>query len=207
MGNSVGSRPSDAAGAAGKVVLSDGRVQNLEEPTTVAELMLEHPQHVVVEFDPSSISFNDRRRKNNGNVVKKKLTPLPADKTLDPGKIYLMLPSKRRGAKVSTSAAVAAAAEEMRRMLSSTTALLSYYEGILPWFARVYPAAEAAGERDVTVAAAAVGRLTEPEAEEEDERVRPGYLSRQLSGKGWKPSLDTIKEKRIKRKIHHMLSF
>jgi hypothetical protein len=30
---------------------------------------------------------------------------------------------------------------------------------------------------------------------------RPEYLSRQLSGKGWKPSLDTIKEKKVKRKV------
>lgn len=59
MGNAIGSRKLEtAAMAGGKVVLSDGRVQNLEEETTVAEIMLENPQHVVVEFDPSSITFN-----------------------------------------------------------------------------------------------------------------------------------------------------
>jgi len=199
MGNVAGSRKLDAAGmAAGKVVLSDGRVQNLEEETTVAEIMLENPQHVVVEFDPSSISFN-----NDAKTVKRKLAPLPADKTLEPGKIYLVLPAKRSGgraAKSSSSSAVLTS-EEMRKMLFSATAMVrssfSYYEGILPWFTtRSYKNNNPV--TDTVVAATSVGRL-EAEMEEED---RPEFLSRQLSGRGWKPSLDPIREKKAKKKIH-----
>ncbi|KAG7553273.1 hypothetical protein ISN45_Aa06g038140 [Arabidopsis thaliana x Arabidopsis arenosa] len=204
MGNVAGSRKLDAAGmAAGKVVLSDGRVQNLEEETTVAEIMLENPQHVVVEFDPSSISFNNHQRKNNdAKTVKRKLAPLPADKTLEPGKIYLVLPAKRNGGRAAKSSSSAVlTSEEMRKMLFSATAMVrssfSYYEGILPWFTtRSYKNNNPAS--DAVVAATSVGRL-EAEMEEED---RPEFLSRQLSGRGWKPSLDPIKEKKAKKKIH-----
>ncbi|KAJ0265101.1 AGAA.5 [Hirschfeldia incana] len=205
MGNAIGSRKLEtAAMAAGKVVLSDGRVQNLEEETTVAEIMLENPQHVVVEFDPSSITFN-----KDGKTVKKKLTPLPADNTLEPGKIYLVLPAKRSGsgggAKSSSSSAVMTA-EEIRKMLFSATAMVrssfSYYEGILPWFtARSYNNSNSNPAVDAVVAATSVGKL---EAEEEG---RPEFLSRQLSGRGWKPSLDPIKEKKAKKKIHKLLTF
>ncbi|KAF3563696.1 hypothetical protein DY000_02010850 [Brassica cretica] len=206
MGNAIGSRKLEtAAMAAGKVVLSDGRVQNLEEETTVAEIMLENPQHVVVEFDPSSITFN-----KDGKTVKKKLTPLPADNTLEPGKIYLVLPAKRSGSgggdKSSSSSAVMTS-EEIRKMLFSATAMVrssfSYYEGILPWFTtRSYSNSNPAV--DAVVAATSVGKL---EAETEEEG-RPEFLSRQLSGRGWKPSLDPIKEKKAKKKIlHQLLSF
>ncbi|EOA23042.1 hypothetical protein CARUB_v10003810mg [Capsella rubella] len=216
MGNVAGSRKLDAAAtmAAGKVVLSDGRVQNLEEETTVAEIMLENPQHVVVEFDPSSISFNNPHRKNkDGNTVKKKLAPLPADKTLEPGKIYLVLPAKRSfggatksSSSSSSSSSTVLTSEEMRKMLFSATAMVrssfSYYEGILPWFTtrsnkNISPAA------DAVVAATTVGRL-EAEMEEEE---RSEFLSRQLSGKGWKPSLDPIKEKKAKKKMHQRFLF
>ncbi|KAG2330898.1 hypothetical protein Bca52824_002078 [Brassica carinata] len=205
MGNAVGSQKLEkAAMAAGKVVLSDGRVQNLEEETTVAEIMLENPQHVVVEFDPSSITFN-----KDGKTVKKKLTPLPADNTLEPGKIYLVLPAKRSGsgggAKSSSSAVMTS--EEIRKMLFSATAMVrssfSYYEGILPWFtSRSYNNSNNPAV-DAVVAATKVGKL---EAETEEEGM-PEILSRQLSGRGWKPSLDPIKEKKAKMKIHKLLSF
>lgn len=35
--------------------------------------------------------------------------------------------------------------------------------------------------------------------------AKPEYFSRQLSGKGWKPSLDTIKEKRVEKVPHWLL--
>lgn len=212
MGNVAVTRKLDAATmAAGKVVLSDGRVQNLEEETTVAEIMLENPQHVVVEFDPSSISFNNHhhRKNNDAKTVKKKLAPLPADKTLEPGKIYLVLPAKRScggATKSSSSSSAVLTSEEMRKMLFSATAMVrssfSYYEGILPWFTtrsdkNINPAA------DAVVAATSVGRL-EAEMEEEE---RPEFLSRQLSGRGWKPSLDPIKEKKAKKKMHQRFLF
>lgn len=205
MGNAIVSRKLEtAAMAAGKVVLSDGRVQNLEEETTVAEIMLENPQHVVVEFDPSSITFN-----KDGKTVKKKLTPLPADNTLEPGKIYLVLPAKRSGscggAKSSSTAVMTS--EEIRKMLFSATAMVrssfSYYEGILPWFTTRSYNNNSNPAVDAVVAATSVGKL---EAETEEEG-RPEFLSRQLSGRGWKPSLDPIKEKKAKKKIHQLLSF
>lgn len=196
--------------AAGKVVLSDGRVQNLEEETTVAEIMLENPQHVVVEFDPSSISFNDRGRKSHGGkMVKKKLSPLPADKTLEHGKIYLVLPAKRNGGSGTAKSSGEMTSEEIRKMLFSATAMVrssfSYYEGILPWFTTrsTYNNISNNPAADAVVAAASVGRL---EAETEEEG-RPEFLSRQLSGRGWKPSLDPIKEKKAKKKIHQRLLF
>ncbi|CAH8322660.1 unnamed protein product [Eruca vesicaria subsp. sativa] len=204
MGNAIGPRKLEtAAMAAGKVVLSDGRVQNLEEETTVAEIMLENPQHVVVEFDPSSITFN-----KDGKTVKKKLTPLPADNTLEPGKIYLVLPAKRSGSggvKPPSSSSAVMTSEEMRKMLFSATAMVrssfSYYDGILPWFtSKSYNNKPAV---DAVVAATSVGKL---EAVTEEEG-RSEFLSRQLSGRGWRPSLDPIKEKKAKKKIHKLLSF
>ncbi|CAN8308695.1 unnamed protein product [Cochlearia groenlandica] len=206
MGNVIGSSKLESATmAAGKVVLSDGRVQNLKEETTVAEIMLENPQHVVVEFDPSSISFNNRHKKNNGSkTVKKKLTPLPADKTLEIGKIYLVLPAAKRSGGAAAKSSAVMTSEEIRKMGFSATAMVrssfSYYEGILPWFTNNTNNNDLAA--DAVVAATSVGRL---EAEMEEER--PEFLSRQLSGRGWKPSLDPIKEKKIRKKIHQRLLF
>ncbi|KAL0371525.1 UNVERIFIED_CONTAM: hypothetical protein Sangu_0470600 [Sesamum angustifolium] len=51
MGNSAPHRLSDVD-ATGKVILSNGVVFTYDKPLTVAELMLEHPQQVVVEFQP-----------------------------------------------------------------------------------------------------------------------------------------------------------
>ncbi|CAN8308716.1 unnamed protein product [Cochlearia groenlandica] len=211
MGNVIGSSKLESATmAAGKVVLSDGRVQNLKEETTVAEIMLENPQHVVVEFDPSSISFNSRHKKNNsGKTVKKKLTPLPANKTLEIGKIYLVLPAAKRIGGAAAKSSAVLTSEEIRKMVFSATAMVrssfSYYEGILPWFTtKGYTNNTNNNDlaADAVVAATSVGRL---EAEMEEER--PEFLSRQLSGRGWKPSLDPIKEKKIRKKIHQRLLF
>ena len=58
----------------GKVVLSNGSIQEFNEPFTVAELMLEHPRQVVVEISKST-------------VVGKRPTPLPADEKLNSNKV------------------------------------------------------------------------------------------------------------------------
>ncbi|XP_034228800.1 uncharacterized protein LOC117637868 isoform X1 [Prunus dulcis] len=87
MGNSISHKQLHAS-ATGKVILSDGSVHQFNKPLTVAELMLEHPQQVVVEFGAA--------------VSEKRPTPLPADMKLDKKKIYLMLPMKR-GKPVSLS--------------------------------------------------------------------------------------------------------
>lgn len=173
----------------GKIVYWDGSVQEYDEPLTVAELMLEHPQQVVLEF--------------NSAVNEKRPTPLPADKMLEMKKTYVMVPVKR-GKPVGLSS------EDSRRMLLIVnSAMHSRYfvssDGIVPWLARLFhPEASMMLEKNEQV------KNTEerygfseflPEMIEE----RPEYLSRQLSGKGWRPSLDTIKEKKVKRKLSRWL--
>ncbi|KAI9181485.1 hypothetical protein LWI28_015399 [Acer negundo] len=198
MGNYVSLyRPSDATG---KVILSDGSVHEFDKPITVAELMLEHPQEVVVEFIKSTVS-------------EKRPSPLPADKKLEIKKVYLMLPMKR-GKPASLSS------EEARHVLSSANSVLRSRSLLssskfLPLFAKICPAlTEDQGQRFVplkkeeTEEIRAVELKFESEMELLSESLdgRPEYLSRQLSGKGtWKPSLDTIKEKKIEKKVNHWL--
>nr|GME00989.1 Multidrug resistance protein ABC transporter family protein, putative [Ipomoea batatas]GME09860.1 Multidrug resistance protein ABC transporter family protein, putative [Ipomoea batatas]GME09863.1 Multidrug resistance protein ABC transporter family protein, putative [Ipomoea batatas]GME18304.1 Multidrug resistance protein ABC transporter family protein, putative [Ipomoea batatas] len=208
MGNSMA-----AHGGAGKVkvILADGRVCEYVEPLTAAEMMLEHPQQVVVEFQAVAEG--------------KKAAPLPADRKLEMNKVYLMLPI-RRGKPAALSK------EEARqllgktdavlksKLLSSSSSVLCHYTGFVPLFARMCPAASSGGGV-VLNAKRNIGILYLGENEEEEEEGskadyfseivegRPEYLnmmmSRQLSGKGWKPNLDTIKEKNIKTKVRHWL--
>ncbi|CAN4113413.1 unnamed protein product [Withania somnifera] len=196
MGNSIPQGTS-------KVVLPDGTVHCYDKPLTVAELMLEHPKQMVVEFKPIADG--------------KRPTPLPADRKLERNKAYIMLPI-RKGKPSSLSS------EEARKILTKTStmlkskSLLASYIGFLPVFARICPAA-------VSSSTLANGRhhvlnsdknlyMLKKEAEEEESKHdyfsdilegRPEFLSRQLSGKGWKPSLDTIKEKSMQAKIRHWL--
>ncbi|CAA3031067.1 Hypothetical predicted protein [Olea europaea subsp. europaea] len=193
MGNSI---PKNWSNATGKVILSTGEVYKYDEPITVAELMLEHPQQVVVEFQPVM----------NG----KKPTPLPADKKLETKKVYIMLPIKR-------GKPVALSSEEARRVLENANSFLKsksliYSSGFLPFFVRICPAGGGMGHDDVFTnikKKSLVERKEEEESKSDYFNVilegRPEFLRRQLSGKGWKPSLDTIKEKTIKAKIHHWL--
>lgn len=195
-----------------KVILADGRVREYVEPLTAAEMMLEHPQQVVVEFQAVADG--------------KKPAPLPADRKLEMNKVYLMLPI-RRGKPAGLSK------EEARQLVLKSDAVLKskvlsssvlcHYTGFVPLFARMCPPAAAAAASPGVVLNAkrniGISLLEENEEEErEGERSkadyfsetvegRPGYLSmsRQLSGKGWKPNLDTIKEKNIKTKVRHWL--
>ncbi|CAA2940291.1 Hypothetical predicted protein [Olea europaea subsp. europaea] len=193
MGNSI---PKNWSNATGKVILSTGEVYKYDEPITVAELMLEHPQQVVVEFQPVM----------NG----KKPTPLPADKKLETKKVYIMLPIKR-------GKPVALSSEEARRVLENANSFLKsksliYSSGFLPFFVRICPAGGGMGHDDVFTnikKKSLVERKEEEESKSDYFNVilegRPEFLRRQLSGKSWKPSLDTIKEKTIKAKIRHWL--
>ncbi|XP_052481775.1 uncharacterized protein LOC105762457 isoform X2 [Gossypium raimondii] len=147
-------RPSDIA-VVGKVILRDGTIQEFSWPLTVAELMLEHPQQVVVEYHAA--------------VNEKKPVPLPADHKLHVAKVYVMLPVKQ-GKPTTLSS------EEARRVLGKGNGRERLEE---------------------------VGSSTELIPESMEGRVE--YMNRQYSAKGWKPSLDTIKEKQIETKVPHWL--
>ncbi|XP_060217619.1 uncharacterized protein LOC132644947 isoform X1 [Lycium barbarum] len=200
MGNSIPQGTS-------KVIFSDGTVHCYDKSLTVAELMLENPQHMVVEFKPIADG--------------KRPIPLPADMKLEKNKAYIMLPI-RKGKPASLSS------DEARKILMKAStmlkskSLLASYTGFLPVFARICPAAAAAAVssssfgngRDYVLNSDKNLCLMKKEEEEEGAKHdyfsdilegRPEFLSRQLSGKGWKPSLDTIKEKSMHAKIRHWL--
>lgn len=71
-----------------KVVLSDGTVEEFPKPITVAELMMEYPQHFV--YHSSAIT---------NNIQKKDI--LPADSELEAGSYYYLLPSSNYSGPVS----------------------------------------------------------------------------------------------------------
>ncbi|CAL9125336.1 unnamed protein product [Musa textilis] len=106
MGNLLSGQAHD-----GKVVLPDGTVLELDRPTSVAELMLEHPRQYVL--DLRSLSAG------NSNAA-----PLPADHMLEAGEAYVMLPMARgRATGLSTGEArrvLAAATRSMRKMRQPT---------------------------------------------------------------------------------------
>ncbi|KAF5462426.1 hypothetical protein F2P56_018432 [Juglans regia] len=193
MGNCVAYPTSEDA--TGKVILSDGTVHEFDKPLTAAELMLEHSQQVVVELHSA--------------VNEKRPTPLPADNMLETRRIYVMLPVKQ-------GKLAALSSEETRRILLTANSVLRSRSSLLsssrflPLFARIFPST-GLGDRQGLL-------MQKKESDERTEKSfvlmeslpeildgRPDYLSRQLSGKGWKPSLDTIKENNIKKKMSHWL--
>ncbi|PRQ21653.1 hypothetical protein RchiOBHm_Chr7g0241631 [Rosa chinensis] len=192
MGNSMSHKQVHGTG---KVILSDGSVHEFNNhDLTVAELMLEHPQQVVVEFRAA--------------VSAKRPIPLPADTKLDKKKIYLMFPMKR-GKPLSMSS------EDIRGVLSSANSLLRSRSSslkFLPLFARICPAGDAHAfvlpKKEYSMertSESEVVRSYLPEFDmEESLDARPEFLTRQLSGKAtWKPNLDTIKEKKVEKKLSH----
>ncbi|CAN1196451.1 hypothetical protein LINPERHAP2_LOCUS43578 [Linum perenne] len=203
-----------------RVVLPDGKVQEFDEPLTVAELMLDHPQQVVVEFDSVSTSTTGRGRK---------VVPLPADKKLEAGREYLMLPVKR-GKPLSLSS------EEARRVILSANMALKQSGKFMPMFTKMCTVNSGEGHYEGILVKLVTRKKENGERrcegtkvkkvedgkkrllsffEEEDEEeemwlentvAAPEYLSRQMSGKGWRPSLDTIKEKKVEQqKLQHWL--
>ena len=201
MGNHISHQP---ANGTGKVILSDGTVHEYQKPLTVAELMLDYPQEVVVEFQ-SSVT--------NG----KRPCPLPADNKLETDKVYIMLPMKR-------GKPAALSSEEARRLLltannvlkSRTNDLLSGTWGFVPMIARMCIAGTGNCEGTIDfVERKKNEQQVIVEKTEEKRKIellfseiledRPEFLSRQLSGKSWKPNLDTIKEKGVKARVRHWL--
>ncbi|KAB2070014.1 hypothetical protein ERO13_A08G119133v2 [Gossypium hirsutum] len=202
MGNYISTATCFPSDSTGKVILWDGTVQEFGGIVEAAELMVEHPQQVVVEF--------------NAGVHQKRLIPLPADHKLDVKKLYIMLPMKR-GQPIALSSEEACRVLSSANSVSRSKSILSSSPKCVPLFARICTAdyrvlegmgqklqlqkkESAGGERPEES-----GYLTElfPESWENP----PVYLNRQFSGKGWKPSLDTIKEKKVERefKIPHWL--
>ncbi|XP_010259338.1 PREDICTED: uncharacterized protein LOC104598806 [Nelumbo nucifera] len=193
MGNYISHQ---SAKGTGKVILPDGSVHEFDQPLAVAELMLEHPQQIVVEFHSLAA----------GN----KPAPLPADTMLEMEKVYLMLPMKRG------KVAAALSSDEARRIVTRAKSVLSSgsllsSSRFLPLFARICPAGIGTGEEaELLLHKKNKETLVEkPEleflAEMVDIRSEFLCLSKQASGKGWKPTLDTIEEKGGERKVPHWL--
>ncbi|KAG1371337.1 hypothetical protein COCNU_16G004310 [Cocos nucifera] len=154
--------------------------------------MLEYPRQFVVDMQSISASAT-------------KVTPLPADHTLDPDKSYLMLPMTSR--KVS--------ADEARRILSLARSVLRSRS--LPFWAKnlsLVPGICVAGV-DETEKEVLGGRKDDGLMESEEVGgvewspevfgAGPEFLRRQFSSKGWKPSLRTIEEQALERKVAHWL--
>ncbi|URE04979.1 hypothetical protein MUK42_19951 [Musa troglodytarum] len=158
MGNLLSCQAPDSCG--GKVVLSDGTVHEFDCPTSVAELMLEHPRQFVV--DVRSLS-----------AANSKAAPLPADYMLEPDKVYVMLPVARgKAARLSADDARRAQALASRSRLKQRSASAAPFLSVL-------------------------SARTEAPAE-------PEFL-RQFSSKRWAPTLGTIVEKSMEKKVPHWL--
>uniref|UniRef100_A0A0E0NU00 Uncharacterized protein n=1 Tax=Oryza rufipogon TaxID=4529 RepID=A0A0E0NU00_ORYRU len=118
MGNLISSGAAVGASGGGKVVMADGSVRALSEPVSVAELMMDHPRHFVVDArDLQQQQRRQRRHKGKAGAPPPpggKVAPLPADHVLGAGGVYVLLPATTRG-KVS--------AEEARRALTASRSL------------------------------------------------------------------------------------
>ncbi|XP_077217805.1 multidrug resistance protein ABC transporter family protein [Tasmannia lanceolata] len=186
MGNYVSHRTCDING---KVILPDGTIHIIDRPISVAELMLEHPQQFVVDFQSL--------------MAGKRSAPLPADKNLEMKKVYLMLPMK-------WGKAVTLSAGESHRLLAKVRFVLrsgsfSASMKMLPWFAKICPAGVGKGDGIVLRKDGLVENCDGPRSLLENFAERPEFLSRQFSGKGWKPNLETIKEKVVEKKASHWM--
>ncbi|KAJ3694887.1 hypothetical protein LUZ60_000264 [Juncus effusus] len=169
MGNMVSSK--SLVGTGGKLIFSDGTTQSLSvATTTVAELMLDHPNHYVI--DSHLVPTNST-----------KLTPLPADHVLETCKVYLLLPVTHGKLSVDEARRVLALARSSKRLRRSSSALM--------------PSVAEETERRIM-------NLTIPGVSDHqpDQFLT---MSRQLSCKAWKPSLGTIVETGLVKKVPHWL--
>lgn len=194
MGNLI-----SVGASGGKVVMADGSVRALSGPVSVAELMMDHPRHFVVD----ARVLQQRRKGGGGGGGANKVAPLPADHVLGAGGVYVLLPATR--GKVS--------AEEARRALTASRSLarsrsmpgglrrkLSFRKS------QEADGADRSAKREAGAAAAEVERRAETAARPDGfEEHRPEFLSRELSSRGWKPSLRTIEERAMPKKVSHWL--
>ncbi|XP_072985213.1 uncharacterized protein [Typha latifolia] len=183
MGNLLSSRAS--VGTGGKVVLSDGTAREIDQPMSVAELMLEHPGQFVI--DVHSLA-----------AAKTRVAPLPADHKLEPEKVYVMLPMVR--GKVS--------ADEARRVLSTTRSLMRTRSMPSPAVTTSLFSCKRVKEDKKKDKKEIINVKVDQKVTWSTEvfEERPEFLSRQFSSKGWKPSLRTIEEKGLTpNKVPHWL--
>ncbi|KAI6674545.1 hypothetical protein NL676_002451 [Syzygium grande] len=196
------------------VLLYDGSTREFEDPPTVAELMLDHPRHVVVEFRSA---IDGTRRP----------TALPADQTLEAKKLYIMLPMTNKLQRHNHGSSSGGgnklpplSAEESRRFLSMANSALRSHSynskpkaAFMPVLARVCANANGHTSGDQRSSSSSLGRAVsskeEKEAHSEERHVREFreimlessngmvMLSRQVSGKAWRPSLEAIMEKNL----------
>ena len=203
MGNLVSGAA--AASGGGKVVMADGSVRALSEPVSVAELMMDHPRHFVV--DARVLKKLGHRNHNHHHQQQQsgaKVAPLPADHVLGAGGVYVLLPATRgkvsaEEARRALSAARSRSMRGLRRQLSSS---------------KKSQQAEAAAAQDQESAQQEATAESSPEDEDDAEAAarpdgfeehRPEFLSRELSSRGWKPSLRTIEERVLPKKTPHWL--
>ncbi|CAM0907509.1 unnamed protein product [Alopecurus aequalis] len=157
----MGNNASAGGGCGGKIVLPDGSVRALGEPVSVAELMVEHPCHFVV--DARLVS----------TVGSAKVAALPADYVLHGAGVYVVLPATR--GRVS--------ADQARRALAASRTLPQ---------SRSMPSEQQ--DEEAAPRASGLGDY------------QPEFLSQELKRSGpWKPSLKTIEERSLPRKVPHWL--
>ncbi|CAL4914036.1 unnamed protein product [Urochloa decumbens] len=202
MGNLVSAgAASPAASGGGKVVMADGSVRALSEPVSVAELMMDHPRHFVVDARVLKEMGRREQRQPQPQQGGAKVAPLPADHVLGAGGVYVLLPATR--GKVS--------ADEARRALSAARSLARSRSmpGLRRKLSSKKGREEAAADEPPPAQreAAAAESPEDAEAERPDvfEEHRPEFLSRELSSRGWKPSLGTIEERVALKKTPHWL--
>ncbi|KAF0910099.1 hypothetical protein E2562_001334 [Oryza meyeriana var. granulata] len=206
MGNLISAGAAAGASGGGKVVMADGSVRALSEPVSVAELMMDHPRHFVVDARDLQ-QHQQQQQKGRSAAPASKVAPLTADHVLGAGGVYVLLPATR--GKVS--------ADEARRALTASRSLArsrSMPGRLRRKLSSKKTQQEADNDDDVSDNRAAAAAVAEVEAERREETAarpdgfeehRPEFLSRELSSRGWKPSLITIEERVAPKKVAHWL--
>lgn len=203
MGNLV-SGAAAASGGGGKLVMADGSVRALSEPVSVAELMMDHPRHFVVDARVlKKLGHHNHHHHQQQQQSGAKVAPLPADHVLGAGGVYVLLPATRgkvsaEEARRALSAARSRSMRGLRRQLSSSKKSQQAEAAAAQESPQQEATAESSPEDEDDAEAAA-----RPEGFEEH---RLAFLSRELSCKGWKPSLRTIEERDLPKKTPPQLA-